>query len=257
MLGKQEREEKPRRAGKPGLAAAEPQPRWWPRATAPQLQRDEDTASNVPTPGSSWVPSGKQHRSGSRAMPAPPTGRKEVRDGGAGAPPCQQPAPVLPFQGHTPGIREPRHNPEGSQPWQPLCTPGAASGSTHWCPRCHRAAPPGDSRSQPPRTHQPPLLLHLRADPAASRDPLILGSPCQGGRLREPLSQQSSISALPQAPDVPGHPRSPAGQGAKGTPHSLHTGIHLGANPGCSRVGNMGCSRPVLHSPELQQGLVG
>lgn len=160
----------------------------------------------------------------------------------AAAPPCQQPAPLLPLPGTCTGnlgaTTQPRGVPALAAPLHPQ--------SMIWQHPLVPQVPPGCS----PRTHQPPLLLHLGADPAASGDPLILSSPCQGGRLGEPLSQQSNISALPQAPDMPGHPHSLAGQGAKQTPHSLHTGIHLGANPGC-RVGNMGCSQPALHSSEL------
>lgn len=157
------------------------------------------------------------------------------------------------FGSHDTTPRGPSPGSPSAPPEQRVAAPAGASGATGLSPLGTAGPSPPGPTSRPSCSS----LLHLRADPAASRDPLILGSPCQGGRLREPLSQQSSISALPQASDVPGHPRSPAGQAAKGTPHSLHTGIHLGANPGCSRVGNMGCSRPVLHSPELQQGLVG
>lgn len=63
-MGKQEQAQKPWSAGKPGLAAVEPQSSWWPCATTPQLQQHEDTASNIPTPGTSWVPLWKAAQDG-------------------------------------------------------------------------------------------------------------------------------------------------------------------------------------------------
>lgn len=213
MLAKQE--QRPWGAGQPGLAAVT-KPAWWPCATTPQ--QHEATASNVPTPGTSWVPPWKaaQERGAGQSLFLPQAGRKGGMEEAA-APPCHSQLLSSPFQGHT-GNLGARAQPRGV----PALAAPLHLQSTHWCSGTTSLSSWGTTSPSP---QQPPLLLLPGADPAAPCNPLILSSPCQGGRLGEPPSQQSNISALPQAPDVPGHPHSPAGQRAKKTPHSLHTGI--------------------------------
>lgn len=121
-----------------------------------------------PHPGPRGFLAGKQHRRGEQGNPTS-SHRQEGSEGWRRQelPPASSQLLSLPLQGHTQGIWEPRHNREGSQPWQPLCTlraliwqhplvPQVPLG----CPRQVQSAPaPQDPPATPPAPPCSPLGL--------------------------------------------------------------------------------------------------